>query len=115
MGTKDSTIGTLSPIHKELNFVYYALEISQCINLKNIPRLGVKYVHNYLRAAVSHATDNGKRDPHLWYTTSGLPLDGAKPLPMLRKLFSHMCKWEEGRDEALPLMTAILRALEARS
>ena len=52
MGIKYPTLGTLPPIHKEQIFVSYALEISQGRNLKNLPRLGFKSVHNYLRALV---------------------------------------------------------------
>ena len=43
---KDPTIGTLPRIHKERIFVCYAFAISQGINLKNLQRLGVKFVQN---------------------------------------------------------------------
>ena len=115
MGIKDPTLGTLPPIHKERIFFSYALEISQCRNLKNLSKLGVKSVQNHLRALVSHTTYNGQRDAHLQYTLSGLPLNGAKPLPMIRKVLSQISKWADGRDEALLITTSILRSLEARS
>lgn len=90
----------------------YALEISRGHNLKNLPRLSVKTVKNYLRAAASHAEANGQQDPRYRYTPAGLPLDGAKKFfPMLGKLLSHMSKWAAGRDEALPLTAAILNQL----
>ena len=73
-------------------FVSYALEISQGRNFKNLPSLGVKSVHNYLRVASSHIIDNGHRDPRLLYAPSILPFDGAKSFPMLKKLLSHMSK-----------------------
>ena len=114
LGIKDPNLGTLPPIHKERIFVSYALDISQSRNHNKLPSLGVKCVQNYLRAAASHATNKGQRDPRLQYTPYSLPLDGAKPFPMLRKLISHMSKWSDGRYEALPLTTAILGALEAR-
>ena len=34
---------------------------------------------------------------------------------MLKILLYHMSKWKDGRDEALPLKTNILRVLEALS
>ena len=65
LGIKDPNLGTLPPINKDHIFVSYALEIPQVRNIKNLPRLGVKSVHNYLRAAASHATDNVQRGPRL--------------------------------------------------
>ena len=115
MGIKDPTLGTLPPIHKEKIFVSYALDISQGINIKNLPRICVKSVHSYLREAASHTTNNGQCDPRLRYNPSGLPLDGAKNFLMLKKLLSQMSKWEDGKDEALPPTTAIFRALKAWS
>ena len=115
MGIKDPTLGTLPPIHKEQNFVSYALEISKGRNIKKLPSLGVKSVQNYLRSETSHAINNGQRDPRLQYTPSGLPRYSSKPLPMLKKLLSHISKWLDRRDEAVPLTTAILRALESFS
>ena len=115
MGIKYPNLGTLQPIHRELVFFSYALEIFRGQNLKNLHRLIVNSVHNYLRVGVSHATDNVQRDPHIWYTPYGLTLDGAKPFPILQKLLSHMSKWAYVRDEAIPLTTSIIRYLEARS
>ena len=115
MGIKDPTLSTLQPIHKEQIFVSYNLEISQGRNLKNLPRIGIKYVHNYLSEAASHATNNGQCDPRLGYTLSSLPPDDSKPFPILKKLLSHMSKWTDGRDEALPLTTDILRYIEVCS
>ena len=97
LGIKEPTLGTFPPIHKEQIFGSYFLEISQGRNLNNFPRLGVKSVQNYLRAAASHATDNGQRDPHLWYNPSSLPLNGSKPFPMLKKIISHMSKYSDRR------------------
>ena len=93
---KYPTLGTLKPIHKERIFVSYVLEIYQGRNLKNLPRLGIKSVQNYLREAASHTTNNGQRDPRIQYTTPGLPIDGAKPFTMVKKLLSHMQKWVDG-------------------
>ena len=62
-GIKDPTLGNLPPIHKERIFVSYALEISQGQNIKNLLRISVNSVQNYLMAEASHATDNGQRDP----------------------------------------------------
>ena len=45
------------------------------------------------------------------YSPEGLPLDNGEPFPALKKLFTHIKKWSEGRDEALPLTTPIIRAL----
>ena len=92
MGIKDPTIDTLPPIYKGKIFVSYDLEIYQGRNFKNLPRLGVKSVQNYLREAASHTTNNGKREPRFRYTPLVLTLDGAKPFPMLRKLLSQMSK-----------------------
>ena len=63
LGIKDPTLGILPPIHKEHIFVSYNLDISQGQNLKNLLRLGVKSVHNYLMAPASHATNNSQRNP----------------------------------------------------
>ena len=52
--------------------------------------LGVKSVQDYLSAAASHVTDNGQCDPRLRYNPSYLPLDGAEPFPVLKKILSHM-------------------------
>ena len=70
MVIKEPTLSTLPPIHKEQIFLSYALEISQGINIKNLSRIGIKSVQNYLRAAASHAIDNGQRDLRLRYTPS---------------------------------------------
>ena len=112
MGIKDLTLGTLPPIHKGKIFVSYALEISQGINIKNLPRLCAKSVQSYRRSSTSHTTNNGQREPRLRYTLSGLPLDGAKHFLVFKKLLSQMSKWEDGRDEALPITTAIFGALK---
>ena len=111
LGIKDATLNTIPSIHRERILLSYALEISQGDNLKGLKRIGVKTVQNYLRAAASHATDNSLRDPRYRYSPSGLPLDGSKFFPALNKLMSHMSKWSEGRDEALPLTTPIIQAL----
>ena len=92
LGIKYPTLGTLPPIRKENIFVSYSLEISKGRNIKNLPRLSVKPIHNKLRVAASHATYNCQGDTCLQYIPSRLTLDGAKPLPMLKKLLSHMSK-----------------------
>ena len=112
MGTKDPTLGTVPPIHKERIFVSYVLEISQGRNIKNLLRISVKSVQNYLRAPASHAANNGQREPCPQCARSVLPLEGAKPFYMLKKLFSHMSEWEDRRYKDLPLMADILRSLE---
>ena len=101
-------------ITKELIFVSYALEITQGRNIKNLPRLGVKSVQNYLWVAVSHATDNGQRYPRLRYNPSSLLLD-INSFPNVKKLLSHMSKWADGNGKDIPLMTDILGAIEACS
>ena len=106
MVIKEPTLSTLPPIHKEQIFLSYALEISQGINIKNLSRIGIKSVQNYLRAAAYHATDNGQLDLRLRYTPSGLPLDSAKPFPILRQILSHISNWADVRYEDLPLNTA---------
>ena len=63
----------------------------------------------------SHATNDGWREPCLWYTPSGLPLNGSKPFPMLKKLLSHISKWEGKRYVDLLITTSILRYIEACS
>ena len=64
-------------------------------------------------ATASNPTDNCQCDLCLQYTPSGLPLNGAKHLHMIKKLLSHISKWAERRDEAILPTTYILRALEA--
>ena len=64
---------------------------------------------------VSNATDNGQHDSCLQYTPYGLPLNGTKYLPIIKKLLYHMSTWSGGRDKARLPTTAILRYLESRS
>ena len=115
LGIQDPSLSSLPQVHRERVLVAYAIEISQGMNLKNMSQVSSKTVRNYLRAAASHALDNGQRDPRFRYTPSGLPMDGAKYFPMLQKLLTHMSKWSKGRSEALPLTPAILHCLHSKS
>ena len=111
MGITDVTLASVPPIHRERILVAYALEISQGQNIKGMSHISPKTVKNYLRAAASHALDNGAPDPRYRYSASGHQLEGKKFFPLLDKLICHMSKWEKGRSEALPLTTEILSAL----
>ena len=87
------------------------MEVAQGLNIKQLSSISSKTVKNYLRAAASHATDNGMRDPRYRYYPNGHRMDGSKYFPMLEKLLSHMNKWSKGRSEALPLTIQILSIL----
>ena len=102
-------------MHRERIFLAYAVEISQGLNLKQLPHVSSKTVKNYLKAAASHATDNGAQDPRFRYTPSGSLADGNKYFPSLHKLLNHMKKWAKGKSEALPLTPAILHRLHSHS
>ena len=89
----------------------YALDVSQGINLKNKDHMSVKTLKNYIRAAASHATENGLQDPRLRYSPEGLPLINGDVFPALKKLYTHMTKWADDRDEGLPLTSGIIKIL----
>ena len=54
-------------------------------------------------------------NPYLQYTPFGLTVDGAKPFSMIKKVFSKMFKWLDGREDSPLLTTDILGSLEACS
>ena len=115
MGISDPSLAAIPPIHKERILVAYALEVSKGLNLKGIDTISSKTLKNYLRAAASHATDNGLRDPRFRYTPDGLLANGSKYFPLLEKLLSHMSKWARGRSEALPITPAIMATLHSQA
>ena len=92
LGIKDVTLTSLPQIHRERIMLAYALDVSKGNNLKNMDSISVKTVKNYLRAAASHAVDNGMRDPRIRYSPEGLPIDNGDPFPAMKKLFAHMTK-----------------------
>lgn len=50
--------------------------------------------------------------PRIPYSPEGLPLDNRDPFPSMKNLFTHMTKWFQGQDKALPLTTKILNILK---
>ena len=111
LGVQDVTLQSIPRIHQERILLSYALDVSQGINLKGKDHISVKTVKNYVQAAASHAIDNGLRDPRIRYSPEGLPLNNGEVFPALKKLYTHMKKWADGRDEALPLTSSIIQIL----